>query len=172
MGGSHSTIVRAESDSTAGLENGNMDCCQRCFLFEPPNVFRTASNDLMGSPMPDTPQQQRHLRDAAYKQVLNHDEDGIVGNGNGNGATRGGASRPTKIPYAGLEKEPSSSSSGLGGRGGKNHNENDYPKPEVHEGKVRFSLRNAKHEPLSLACSWLIVRIRLSTVCVNFHELT
>ena len=134
MGGSQSrSIARTESDSTAGGNGGggDLDCCQRCFLFEPPKVFGSNGNDAMGSPMPDTPVQRRQLRDAAYKQVLNQDDDAV------NGSRNGSSGRYASIRYAGLEKEVSSASSRLNGER-RNHDENDYPQPEVHEGKVRL----------------------------------
>ena len=157
MGGRPSALIRSESlDSDDDDDELNqIDLCQKCFLFEPSLVFggsnknnnhnpsSTASkrrrgaserrHDSMGSPMPETPIARRQMRNAAYQQVLDSRGQDIV----------------YSSQYGGLEKEVSSSTvssipsmiPSQGSAGSKSHAhsnvaDNEYPRAQVHEGRV------------------------------------
>ena len=100
-------MKRSESDASS-----NQDCVP-CFLFRSP--FR--SNDPIGSPMPETPVQQRK-RHQAIKKALTGDQ-------------RNAPAFSSK--YMGLEKEVDVSKSNI-------EDQDNECRAEVHEGKVRLVL--------------------------------
>ena len=99
MGGEQSSLIRSESDAS---EDG---ACQPCFLFKAPF---SRSNDAIGSPMPETPLDQRRQQKAVKNALRKANRNNPV----------------FSSKYLGLEKEVVAQSEGA------------KRVAEIHEGKV------------------------------------